>query len=255
MAGTREPQVSAASLSAVDKSVGKVYPDEPGLTDWHARYAANHRSRLAHDLDIVRAVVPRSSRILECGSVPLILTTALKTLDYDVIGCDLAPERYQSAAAANGVRVVKCNIETEPLPFSDNEFDAVLFNELFEHLRINPIFTLSEVVRILRPGGQLLLSTPNLRSIGGLRNLLLRNKSFSCTADVYEQYEKLEKLGHMGHVREYTTREVSDFLSNIGLEKPSLIFRGEYSSRVDRTLIKVFPSLSPFVTYLAAKPV
>jgi hypothetical protein len=31
-----------------------------------------------------------------------------------------------------------CDIETQKLSFADDSFDAVVFNELFEHLRINP---------------------------------------------------------------------------------------------------------------------
>lgn len=124
--------------------------------------------------------------------------------------------------------MVSCDIETEKLPFHDSQFDVVLFNELFEHLRINPIFTMREVHRILKPGGLLFLSTPNLRSLAGLANFLLKNRCYSCEADPYDEFSKLEGLGHMGHVREYTTREITEFLGRIGFEVREIVFRGTF---------------------------
>lgn len=48
------------------------------------------------------------------------------------------------------------NFEEEPLPFADDAVDVVVFNEVFEHLRVNPIFTFREINRVLRPQGTLL---------------------------------------------------------------------------------------------------
>jgi ubiquinone/menaquinone biosynthesis C-methylase UbiE len=47
----------------------------------------------------------------------------------------------------------------EPLPFVDNEFELVLCAEVIEHVRDVQLF-LSEVRRVLRPGGGLALTTP-----------------------------------------------------------------------------------------------
>jgi ubiquinone/menaquinone biosynthesis C-methylase UbiE len=47
----------------------------------------------------------------------------------------------------------------EPLPFVDNEFELVLCAEVLEHVRDVQLF-LSEVRRVLRPGGGLALTTP-----------------------------------------------------------------------------------------------
>ena len=135
------------------------------------------------------------------GSVPPLLTGALKRLSYDVQGVDIAPERFESSFARLNVPVAKCNIETEKLPFPDRSFGLVIFNELFEHLRINPIFTMREIFRVARSGGVLLLSTPNLKSLNGIANFLVRSKASSCCESVFDEYEKLSSLGHMGHVR------------------------------------------------------
>jgi SAM-dependent methyltransferase len=251
----REPfRPSARSLSIVEKCTEEIAPDEQRLADWHRSFVAGHKERIAFDLDIVRSNVPHNCSILELGSIPLLLTTALSTLDYEVTGCDLAPERYTSTIKSTGIHVVKCDIEAERLPFPDNSFDAVVFNELFEHLRINPIFTLSEVLRVMKPGATLMLSTPNLRSWGGMKNYLLHNRAYSCCGDTFAEYQKLAKLGHMGHVREYTTREIAEFMRRIGFQLTRLIFRGAYPTLFARSLIRTVPSLSPFVSYVAMKP-
>jgi SAM-dependent methyltransferase len=160
----------------------------------------------------------KDAAIIEFGAVPLLLTASLARLGYSITGVDIAPERFSRAINDLALEVVRCNIETERLPFHDSQFDVALFNELFEHLRINPIFTMREVHRILKPGGLLFLSTPNLRSLAGLANFLLRNRCYSCESDPYDEFSELEGLGHMGHVREYTTREITEFLGRIGFE-------------------------------------
>jgi SAM-dependent methyltransferase len=244
---------SAESLKTIDAQASLLCPEEPTLLTWHNSYVSTHRGRLALDLDIVKGQVGQNANILEFGSIPLLFTVALSRSNYKVTGCDIAPERYASTISKIGIDVVKCNIEVEKLPFQDNSFDAVVFNELFEHLRINPIFTLSEVFRIMKPKASLILSSPNLRSLNGIYNFLIRNKAHSCCGDIYTEYQKLEKLGHMGHVREYTTREVIEFLENIGFLVTKVIYRGQYNS-FGKLIIRSLPSLSPYVSYIAYKP-
>ena len=248
---------SAETLKTIEDCAYDLSPDEQQLLGRHNSYIAHHKLRIALDLDLVKKQMPENASILEFGSTPLLLTAALSKSNYNVTGCDIAPEKYASTIKKAGIKVVKCNIETEKLPFQDNSFDGVVFNEVFEHLRINPIFTLSEVFRVMKPNAPLLLSTPNLRSLKGIFNFLIRNKSYSCLGNIYAQYQKLEKLGYMGHVREYTTKEVIEFLENIGFIVTKVVYRGESSSNLKRLAlfaVAVIPSLSPFVSYIAHKP-
>lgn len=245
---------SASALQTIDECARALAPQSTELSAWHQSYLSNHRLRIAHDLDIITDAIPKSKSVVEFGSIPLVLTAALKSCGYQVTGCDIAPERYASTVAAMGLNVVKCNIETQELPFADKSFDAVIFNELFEHLRINPVFTLTEVLRIMKPNGILTLSTPNLRSLEGIRNFLLRDRAYSCTSSIYDEYKKLETIGHMGHVREYTRTEVVEFLQTVGFEVTAIVYRGDYRNPLKRTLIGLMPGLSPFVSYIATKP-
>jgi len=246
---------SKDSLATIEGCAKELSPDGQRLSEWHNSYVSNHKTRVALDLDIVKTQVSQGSTILEFGSVPLLFTAALSKSNYSVTGVDIAPERYRQAIDKIGINVIKCDIEKEQLPLDDNSFDAVVFNELFEHLRINPIFTLSEVVRVMKPGGIMMLSSPNLRSLNGIYNFIIRNRSYSCSGNTYAEYQKLEKLGHMGHVREYTTTEVIEFLKNIGFDVTSIIYRGRFNSNIKQVLARLIPSLRPFVSYVSKKPI
>jgi SAM-dependent methyltransferase len=181
------------------------------------------------------------------------VTAALKDLGYEMSALDLAPERFAKAIEHLGLDIRTCDVETGPVPFDADTFDGIVFNELFEHLRINPIFTMQESHRVLRPGGRLLLSTPNLRSFRGIRNLLLRHQGHAASASIYQQYEKLENLGHMGHVREYTTIEVSDFLTRVGFRVEKIIFRGGHGRGVVGLAERFMPSMRPFFSLVVSK--
>lgn len=240
-------------LEVLDRVASRIRPDDLELADWFGRYARSHRQRLAFDLDLVERHVAAGGRLLDCGAVPLLATGALAELGYEVCGVDIRPDRFATAIERLELDVRRCDIEIEPLPFASEQFDAVVFNELLEHLRLNPIATLEEVRRVLKPDGILLLSTPNLRSFRGLRSLVFRHQGSTASGGVYQQFRKLETLGHMGHVREYTAREVADLLGHLGLRAQKVVFRGGYGRGLAGIAERVAPSWRPFFSMIAEK--
>jgi SAM-dependent methyltransferase len=244
------------SLRIVSEVIPTVAPSDGDLADWYSTYAANHAKRWAVELDLLARVDPSASaRILDVGSMPPVLLAALRATGRDTAGVDIAPDRFQETLDRLQLRVGRCNVETESLPFPDRSFDIVLFNEVFEHLRINLITTMTEVGRVIAPGGLLFLSTPNARSLRGLHNFVLHGKGGWCgAADIYAQYEKLDRLGHMGHVREYTARDVSVFLGRLGLNVVHTVGRSTYGGRIYRRVDRFLPTLSPVMTLVARKP-
>jgi len=176
------------------------------IRSWAINYLDNKE---IYYRNIVRYVEENlQSPILEIGSTPCHLTYIIKDLGYDITGLDLDPERSKNVIEAGGLDVRECDIEHEKFPVEDNSMSGVIMTEVLEHLRVDPLWTLREIHRVLRPGGNLLLTTPNLFSIYTLYNVMTTGK-FN---DPYEEYNKIRTLGHMGHVREYTAAEVKSML-------------------------------------------
>ena len=182
------------------------------LADWSRNYyQEGNKRRYRHDLKLLENYYTKG-KILEIGAAPYHLTYILKRKGYDITGIDIAPERLGGFISRNKLHIVKCDIESEALPFDDHSFHYIIFNEIFEHLRINPIRTLREINRVLHPDGILALSTPNLYSITNIVKYFLGMGM----DNPYEEFLKLETIQHMGHVREYSVRQVKIFLENTG---------------------------------------
>ena len=253
-----------ADLVLIDECAASVVTDDPGTQRWIDNYLLWHRHRLADDLGLVEQFADREARIAEFGAAPFFLSLALAKRGYNLECLDLAPDAFTEFLKSTGLPVRRINFEVEQLPCADESFDVVLFNEVFEHLRINPIATMREVRRVLKPGGTLLLSTPNCRSLRGLWTLLRHHTTCHVVKDLYDEYNKLLERGYMGHVREYTAREVSGFLTKVGFRLTRIVYR-DYGppirrrasvavvSSIERAICVVAPSWKPLFTVVCEK--
>ncbi len=208
------------ALSSLDTYFGNTN----GISDYH-----RHRERYRSDAQMV-ASLTSGGPLLEVGSFPCHTTALLKLMGIDVRGIDLRPERCQAMINRFDLDVTRCDIEQQAMPFPDQHFSAVLFAETLEHLRIDPLFVLSEINRVLPLGGILLLTTPNFYSAQNVARFLLGRG----ITDAYTEFSKLRLVGHMGHVREYAPSEVRRFMQVSGFEIESRDFRHYYYPRTRR---------------------
>ena len=104
--------------------------------------------------------LPPGARVLDapCGGSAA-LTLALMEKGFSVTGADLDIK----AEGRLGKAFTKVDLDML-LPWQDKSFDAVFSTEGIEHLE-NHFSFLREMCRILRPGGILVLTTPNLTAI------------------------------------------------------------------------------------------
>jgi glycosyltransferase involved in cell wall biosynthesis/SAM-dependent methyltransferase len=194
-------------------------------------YVESHITRLAKTLEIT----PRGTeadRILEMGAY-LQITPALRTqLGYgEVRGCyyGQAGQQDRRKVVSGGGAEFECTVdlfdaEKDPFPYGDGYFSTVLCCELIEHLSGDPMHLMSEVNRILKPGGHLVLTTPNIVSLRAVAGLLQGYQP-----GLFPSYIRPREGGHVDarHNREYTPREISDLLANAGFEV-TLLETGEF---------------------------
>jgi 2-polyprenyl-3-methyl-5-hydroxy-6-metoxy-1,4-benzoquinol methylase len=104
--------------------------------------------------------LPSGARVLDapCGGAAA-LTLALMERGFNAIGADVDSE----AETRLGKAFAKVNLDA-PLPWPDQGFDAVFSTEGIEHLE-NHFSFLREPCRVLKPGGMLVLTTPNITAL------------------------------------------------------------------------------------------
>jgi SAM-dependent methyltransferase len=130
-------------------------------------------------------------------------------------------------------------LEKDALPYASDSFDLIIFAEILEHLRLNPLHALREIYRVLKPGGRILLSTPNITPSLRLRFLF----GGRYQGNPVKAFKRLERRGHMGHIRLYAIDEVHEFLEYANFRVQSSAYRGSHlvEGRKERLLYLVYP--------------
>jgi len=142
----------------------------------------------------------------------------------EVHGVELMPEIAQRARVR--LDSVLCgNLESMELPFAGASFDAIIATEVLEHL-IDPGALLRRLRPLLRPGGVMAVSTPNMRHIRVIYGLMVRGDWR------YEDSGPLDRT----HLRFFTRKSLRRLLDESGytalMMKPVLLAK----ARVINTL-------------------
>lgn len=109
----------------------------------------------------VARFAPPPAKVLDIGCGNGRFLMYLRDLGYQCHGMELPGKSLERARSLGGLELVEGKLEASHFP--ENSFDMVTLWHVFEHLD-TPAETLRVISRILKPGGWLLLSLPNIHS-------------------------------------------------------------------------------------------
>lgn len=188
--------------------------------------------------------IPVSNTLLDIGCAE-----GTKTIQYAkmlsvpmerVYGIELKP-KYVNLAQEQ-FEVLNINLEHDTFPFQDQEIEVIICNQILEHLK-NIFLPLSEMDRILKIGGHLIIGIPNIAALHN-RFFILFGRQPSCST--------IEGP----HVRSFTHKEFLKFIKkNTNFEVQSIGAATLYPLPypVVKYCAKYFPGLSSYTFYLLKK--
>lgn len=98
-------------------------------------------------------------RILDAGCAYGTFSAFLAGLGHEVHAIDAMPELHSKEWLDKyGVKFKKVNLETDSIDMFG--FDLIYFTEVIEHLNYNPVPVIEKLYKALRPGGELICTTP-----------------------------------------------------------------------------------------------
>lgn len=206
-----------------------------------------HRGKLLMIDELIRPHLRPGSRLLEigCGAGNLLLQATVAgsypvALDLSMQALTFVRARLEESIS--GVEApmgyVCTQAISESLPLADNTFDCVLLSEVIEHLE-KPQMSMREAVRVLCPGGRLLITTPNYRSFWPLMEWTIDrlNMAPKMAGEQHISRFHLSSLKKLlveaGLTIEYagSIYNLSPFLSMVSTEQANRLLRRELSSR------------------------
>jgi 2-polyprenyl-3-methyl-5-hydroxy-6-metoxy-1,4-benzoquinol methylase len=148
-------------------------------------------------------------RVLDVGCGEAQLTALIARAGFAVVGIDIAEEPLRRARELQGELDLRLVPVEGAWPLEDASFDVVWAGETIEHVTDTAAW-LSELRRVLRSGGSLLLSTPAHERLT-LLGLALSGRRFDRHFDPRSD-----------HVRFYSRRTLARLLADFGFEQVEL---------------------------------
>ena len=165
-------------------------------------YLRTHERRYELLVDLVRDLDPARMLVVGPAYESVLLREVFPAATVNTLGWE--DHRFP---VRDGEQHVELDLNSGERP-DLAQHDVVVFCEVIEHLHVAPAPVLRYLGSALRPGGHLILQTPNATALPKrLRMLLGRNP-----------YDPIrEEAGNPGHFHEYTVRELLDAVEASGL--------------------------------------
>jgi SAM-dependent methyltransferase len=241
------PLPDGLSLAEVEKTLRSwsVNGEPVGHLDG---YVTDSKLRFLYTWGLVRH---DTGRCLELGANPYFTTWLLDTYtDLELTLANYYGERGQAretvswlppGATTRAEAERACalfNVEEDEFPYPDDSFDIVLFCEMIEHMLMDPLATLRQIHRVLRPNGVLILTTPNVARIENVLRMLHGT-------NIYDPYSGYGPYGR--HNREYTRHELHRLLDFAGFEVETSMTADGHPS--DPTTWELYDAAVPLIEF------
>ncbi|WP_165228912.1 class I SAM-dependent methyltransferase [Aquisphaera insulae] len=182
--GREDPNYDPFKLALqaeADGTLNQHFLDAVGWT--HMRLS---KERLqVRDYDRTRALLnrlyPNRGKLLEVGSSLGFLLDAFRKDGWDVLGVEPAAACCKFCKDHLGIEAIPAILEDANIP--DESIDVLLFNHVIEHVD-DPIRTLGEINRVLKPGGHLVIETPRYDTLM-FKLMGRRERSVNCGGHIY----------------------------------------------------------------------
>jgi len=223
---------------AVSDSFEPLEERSPGLrgNDW-SNYLRCSEARMVHAARLIRKIGLTTGRMLDYGAYFGNFSLMMRARGFEVDAID-SFETYRPSLnpildllQRRGVRTLdfsRAGRELEGLPSAS--YDLVMCMGVIEHIPHTPRLLLAALARMLKPGGVLIMDTPNLAQLANRQRLARGEPVMTPIAIQFHAAIPFE-----GHHREYTADEMAWMIQAAGLELAAMdLFN--YSAYVHRTL-------------------
>lgn len=216
----KEPETIKLNQDEALKYVEGFFDNDPNATG----YLQKHGRRIIETVELV-PVGGKDQRLLELSSYLQMTPLVKRHGDYGEIVITnwwKGESRHQLQTVKHSVTgeemafdMLNVDVERDRFPFPDEHFDVALCCELIEHLTADPMHMLIELNRVLKWGGILIVTTPNISSAFSIGKSLAGNSPY-----VYGEYNP--KSPGDRHSREYAPSEIRLALNAAGFKVTKL---------------------------------
>ena len=204
--------------------------------------------RIKKMLAIIDRLNLNDKNILDIGCYNGTFLSLIKNRNNNFFGIE-ASEWGLNKSRQKGIEVNQYFFDdTTRLPSADGYFDVVVAGEIIEHI-YNTNFFLEEIQRILKPAGKLILSTPNIASLG--RRIFLL---FGINPIIELSPNEPDSSGHIRYFTSKSLRQLLEKHKFKILSSQSDCVNFSSNGKIKSAfLAKIFPKLGASVLFLADK--
>jgi SAM-dependent methyltransferase len=194
----------------MSQSVAQQASDDKAIALGHPSYV--WRAGQERRLSLIRRYAPlEGRRVLDAGCGVGIYVAAFRRFTDAAYGVDLDVEKI--ARAADGLPNLEV-ASVEALPFADGSFDVVLSHEVVEHVSDDRA-AVAEGVRVLKPGGRLVIFAPNRLYFFETHGCFWRGKYRFGNVPLVNWLPGRWRSRLCPHVRAYTARGLQRLLDGL----------------------------------------